>query len=75
MPSSKFYAIYCSRSDGIKEENSPTADQLSKELKADIPVLDIMGTSSVTDLCRKIASISKAVDTKEERAEGTQAAT
>jgi acyl carrier protein len=48
---------------------------LAKELKADIPVLDIMGTSSVTDLCRKIASISKAVDTKEERAEGTQAAT
>jgi hypothetical protein len=36
MPSSRFYAIYCARSDGAKAENSPTADQLSKDLKTDI---------------------------------------
>jgi hypothetical protein len=40
----QFYPIYCARSDGVKstkiahgrtEENAPTADQLSKELKTD----------------------------------------
>jgi len=40
---------------------------LAKELLADIPVLDIMGTGSLTDLCRKIASVSKAVDIKEQK--------
>jgi len=35
----QFHVIYCARSDGLKatklEENGPTPDQLSKELKTD----------------------------------------
>ncbi|KEF55685.1 uncharacterized protein A1O9_08435 [Exophiala aquamarina CBS 119918] len=40
---------------------------LAKELQADVPVLDIMGTGSLTDLSRKIASVSKAVVIKEKK--------
>lgn len=39
---------------------------LTREVKADIPVLDIMGTLSIHDLCKKIATESKAVDLKRE---------
>lgn len=41
---------------------------LVKSLKADVPVLDIMGTLSLADLSRKIAGVSKLVDIKEEKA-------
>ena len=34
---------------------------LAREVKADVPVLDIMGTLSIKDLCKKIAGESKAV--------------
>jgi hypothetical protein len=34
---------------------------LAKELKADVPVLEIQGTMSITDLSRKIASVSSVV--------------
>lgn len=38
---------------------------LAKEVKADVPVLEIQGTMSVTDLSRKIASVSSAVQIRE----------
>ena len=37
---------------------------LAREVKADVPVLDIMGTLSIRDLSKKIAGESKAVDVK-----------
>lgn len=42
---------------------------LAKEIKADVPVLEIQGTMSVADLSRKIASVSNAVEIKEVKAE------
>ena len=38
---------------------------LVKTLKADVPVLDIMGTLSLADLSRKVAGVSKLVDIKD----------
>lgn len=38
---------------------------LAKQLKADIPVLEIQGNMSITNLSRKIASVSRAVEIKE----------
>lgn len=35
---------------------------IGKRIKADIPVLEIMGSLSIAQLCRKMASTSKAVD-------------
>jgi hypothetical protein len=40
---------------------------LAKDVKADVPVLEIQGTMSVTDLARKIASVSSAVQIADER--------
>lgn len=44
---------------------------LAKEIKADIPVLEIQGTMSLADLSRKIASVSSAVELKEEQTSDT----
>lgn len=40
---------------------------LAKEVKADVPVLDIMGTLSLSAFCRKISTFSKAVEIVEEQ--------
>ena len=42
---------------------------LAREVKADVPVLDIMGTLSIKDLGKKVAAESSAVDVKEENGE------
>lgn len=34
---------------------------LTREVKADVPMLDVMGTSTIKVLCRKIATLSRAV--------------
>lgn len=38
---------------------------LAREVKADVPMLDVMGTSTIKVLCRKIAMLSRAVDVKQ----------
>lgn len=37
---------------------------LARDVKADVPMLDVMGTSTIKVLCRKIATLSRAVDVK-----------
>ncbi|USP81656.1 polyketide synthase PKS2 [Curvularia clavata] len=39
---------------------------LAREVKADVPMLDVMGTSTIKVLCRKIAMLSRAVDVKQD---------
>lgn len=39
---------------------------LAREVKADVPMLDVMGTSTIKVLCRKIATLSRAVDVKQD---------
>lgn len=38
---------------------------IARKIKADVPVLEIMGSSSLAQLCRKMASASKAVELQE----------
>ena len=38
---------------------------LAREVKADVPMLDVMGTSTIKVLCRKIATLSRAVEVKQ----------
>ena len=39
---------------------------IARKTKADIPVLEIMGSLSITQLCQKMASVSKAVELGQE---------
>ncbi|EMD62135.1 hypothetical protein GGP41_002398 [Bipolaris sorokiniana] len=43
---------------------------LAREVKADVPMLDVMGTSTIKVLCRKIATLSRAVDVKQDEKGG-----
>ncbi|KAI1529123.1 Qor NADPH:quinone reductase [Pyrenophora tritici-repentis] len=40
---------------------------LAREVKADVPMLDVMGTSTIKVLCRKIAPLSRAVEVKQDQ--------
>jgi NAD(P)-dependent dehydrogenase (short-subunit alcohol dehydrogenase family)/acyl carrier protein len=39
---------------------------LARQVKADVPMLDVMGTSTIKVLCRKIATLSSVVDVKQD---------
>ena len=45
---------------------------IARKIKADIPVLEIMGSLSITQVCRKMASVSKAVELGQEKSEGEE---